>query len=105
MARLERNFFQSKRELERIQNELGAIQKELKALGDKYEGAMTEKQLLQEEAEVMERRLVAADKLISGLASENERSASSHHLTVLSKINYIITFFFLPYYVQFVNIV
>ncbi|XP_009299843.1 dynein axonemal heavy chain 10 [Danio rerio] len=73
VARLERNFHQSKRELERIQNELGAIQKELRALGDKYEGAMTEKQLLQEEAEVMERRLVAADKLISGLASENKR--------------------------------
>jgi len=38
---------------------------------------MTEKQLLQEEAEVMERRLIAADKLISGLGSENERSAYS----------------------------
>ncbi|XP_067295015.1 dynein axonemal heavy chain 10 isoform X2 [Pseudorasbora parva] len=73
VARLERNFFQSKRELERIQNELSAIQKELGALGDKYEAAMTEKQLLQEEAEVMERRLIAADKLISGLGSENER--------------------------------
>ncbi|XP_056113379.1 dynein axonemal heavy chain 10 [Rhinichthys klamathensis goyatoka] len=73
VARLERNFFQSKRELERIQNELSAIQKELGALGNKYEAAMTEKQLLQEEAEVMERRLIAADKLISGLGSENER--------------------------------
>lgn len=74
VARLERNFFQSKRELERIQSELGAIQKELGALGDKYEAAMTEKHFLQEEAEVMERRLIAADKLISGLGSENERS-------------------------------
>ncbi|XP_052412947.1 dynein axonemal heavy chain 10 [Carassius gibelio] len=73
VARLERNFFQSKRELERIQNELSAIQKELGTLGDKYEAAMTEKQLLQEEAEVMERRLIAADKLISGLGSENKR--------------------------------
>uniref|UniRef100_A0A8C2AG99 Dynein heavy chain 10, axonemal-like n=1 Tax=Cyprinus carpio TaxID=7962 RepID=A0A8C2AG99_CYPCA len=67
------NFFQSKRELERIQNELSAIQKELGTLGEKYEAAMTEKQLLQEEAEVMERRLIAADKLISGLGSENKR--------------------------------
>uniref|UniRef100_A0A8C1QBG0 Dynein heavy chain 10, axonemal-like n=1 Tax=Cyprinus carpio TaxID=7962 RepID=A0A8C1QBG0_CYPCA len=73
VARLERNFFQSKRELERIQNELSAIQKELGTLGEKYEAAMTEKQLLQEEAEVMERRLIAADKLISGLGSENKR--------------------------------
>ncbi|XP_030648846.1 dynein heavy chain 10, axonemal [Chanos chanos] len=73
VARLERNFFQSKRELERIQNELGTIQKELAALGDKYGAAMSEKQLLQEEAEIMERRLIAADKLISGLGSENQR--------------------------------
>ena len=35
---------------------------------------MTEKQQLQEEAEIMERRLIAADKLISGLGSENVRS-------------------------------
>uniref|UniRef100_A0A8C9TU55 Dynein axonemal heavy chain 10 n=1 Tax=Scleropages formosus TaxID=113540 RepID=A0A8C9TU55_SCLFO len=73
VARLEKNFFQSKRELERIQNELNAIQTELQALGEKYSAAMGEKQLLQEEAEVMERRLIAADKLISGLGSENER--------------------------------
>ncbi|KAG5280454.1 hypothetical protein AALO_G00060150 [Alosa alosa] len=73
VARLEKNFFQSKRELERIQNELAAIQKELGALGEKYYAAMGEKQLLQEEAEVMERRLIAADKLISGLGSENKR--------------------------------
>ena len=73
MARLERNFFQSKRELERIQKELMELQNELGALGDRYHAAMGEKQLLQEEAEVMERRLIAADKLISGLGSENKR--------------------------------
>ncbi|XP_028567040.2 dynein axonemal heavy chain 10 isoform X2 [Podarcis muralis] len=73
VARLERNFFLSKRELEKIQNELTAIQNELKALGDKYEAAIREKQQLQEEAELMERRLIAADKLISGLGSENIR--------------------------------
>lgn len=84
MARLEKNFFQSKQELERIQNELSSIQAELKALGDKYQIAITEKQQLQEEAELMEKRLIAADKLISGLSSENERwdltlFLSSHH--------------------------
>lgn len=73
MARLEKNFFQSKRELERIQSELSKIQKELHALGEKYQAAIVEKMLLQEEAELMERRLIAADKLISGLSSENER--------------------------------
>lgn len=73
MARLEKNFFQSKRELEGIQSELNNIQKELQALGEKYQAAIGEKKLLQEEAELMERRLIAADKLISGLSSENER--------------------------------
>ncbi|XP_072367150.1 dynein axonemal heavy chain 10 isoform X2 [Scyliorhinus torazame] len=73
VARLERNYYQSKRDLEKIQAELAAIQSELQALSDRYEAAMREKQQLQEEAEIMERRLVAADKLISGLGSENIR--------------------------------
>ncbi|XP_067910592.1 dynein axonemal heavy chain 10 isoform X4 [Heterodontus francisci] len=73
VARLERNYYQSKRDLEKIQAELAAIQRELQALSDRYEAAMREKQQLQEEAEIMERRLVAADKLISGLGSENVR--------------------------------
>uniref|UniRef100_UPI000FC45FB7 Dynein axonemal heavy chain 10 n=1 Tax=Bos taurus TaxID=9913 RepID=UPI000FC45FB7 len=73
VARLERNFYLTKRELEKIQNELAAIQRELEALGAKYEAAILEKQKLQEEAEIMERRLIAADKLISGLGSENVR--------------------------------
>ncbi|KAM8812104.1 dynein axonemal heavy chain 10 [Rhynchonycteris naso] len=73
VARLERNFYLTKRELEKIQNELAAIQKELETLGAKYEAAILEKQKLQEEAEIMERRLIAADKLISGLGSENVR--------------------------------
>ncbi|KAL0979348.1 hypothetical protein UPYG_G00183960 [Umbra pygmaea] len=73
VERLERNFEQSKHELERIQNELVTLQRELKALGEKCDGAMEEKRLLQEEAEVMEKRLIAADRLISGLGSENLR--------------------------------
>ncbi|XP_057687718.1 dynein axonemal heavy chain 10-like isoform X2 [Corythoichthys intestinalis] len=73
VARLERNFFQSKKELDLIQSELSNIQTELKALRDKYQTAIWEKQKLQEEAELMERRLIAADKLISGLSSENVR--------------------------------
>lgn len=76
VARLERNFYLTKRELDKIQNELAAIQRELEALGAKYEAAILEKQKLQEEAEIMERRLIAADKLISGLGSENVRSAA-----------------------------
>ncbi|XP_072207474.1 dynein axonemal heavy chain 10 [Excalfactoria chinensis] len=75
VARLERNYYLSKRELEKINSELTRIQEELKALGDKYQEAIREKQQLQEEAEIMQRRLEAADKLINGLSSENERWA------------------------------
>jgi len=42
-------------------------------LGNKYQEAIKEKQQLQEEAEIMQRRLEAADKLIFGLRSENKR--------------------------------
>ncbi|XP_065190514.1 dynein axonemal heavy chain 10-like [Sycon ciliatum] len=73
VARLERNFNMSKRELERIQKELSAIEAELAELNSKYEEATLGKQQLQEEAERMERQLTAADKLISGLSSEKER--------------------------------
>uniref|UniRef100_A0A8C3JB17 Dynein axonemal heavy chain 10 n=1 Tax=Calidris pygmaea TaxID=425635 RepID=A0A8C3JB17_9CHAR len=73
VARLERNYYLSKRELEKIKAELAAIQEELKALGNKYEEAIRENKQLQEEAEIMQRRLEAADKLIFGLRSENKR--------------------------------
>lgn len=63
----------SKRELEKIEKEVAEIEAELKELSIKYENAMKDKQLLQEEAELMERRLIAADKLISGLGSEKVR--------------------------------
>lgn len=73
MAKLERTYHQAKRDLEKINNEVASLAKELNELNKKYEEAISEKQALQEEAEIMERRLVAADKLISGLGSENIR--------------------------------
>lgn len=77
MARLERNYQMSKRELEKIQKELASIEAELEELNKKFEEAIAEKKALQEEAEIMERRLVAADKLISGLGSEKDRCGNS----------------------------
>ena len=73
MARLERTFQQAKRDLNKITNEVNSLEETLKALADKYDAAMLEKQQLEEETKIMERRLIAADKLISGLGSENER--------------------------------
>ena len=63
----------SKRELDKMQRELASIEEELTRLSRQYEEAMLEKRGLEQEAEVMERRLTAASKLISGLGSEKER--------------------------------
>ena len=73
MARLEKNYHQAKRDLDKITKEVADLEKQLKLLSDQYDQAMLEKTQLQEEAEIMERRLIAADKLISGLGSENIR--------------------------------
>ncbi|XP_050408300.1 dynein axonemal heavy chain 10 [Patella vulgata] len=73
VAKLERTFHQAKRDLDKITKEISALEAELSKLNQKYEEAMAEKKALQEEAEIMERRLRAADKLISGLGSENVR--------------------------------
>ncbi|XP_035829687.1 dynein heavy chain 10, axonemal isoform X2 [Aplysia californica] len=73
VAKLERNFHQAKRDLDKVTKEVNALEAELQELNRKYEEAMAEKQALEEEARIMERRLIAADKLINGLGSENIR--------------------------------
>lgn len=73
VALLERNYQLSKRELEKIQKELFSIEEQLAALGKQYEEAMNERRSLEEEADLMQRRLTAASKLISGLGSEKVR--------------------------------
>jgi len=49
------------------------LEKTIRELNAKYNVAMTERQSLQDETDLLQRRLSAADKLISGLSSENER--------------------------------
>ena len=73
VARLERTYHQAKRDLDKITKEINSLETELAELNRKYEEAMAERQALEEEARIMERRLIAADKLISGLGSENVR--------------------------------
>ena len=73
VAKLEKNFQISKRELDRITTECTSLSAELEDLGRRFEEAMSEKQQLQDEAELMSKRLDAAQKLISGLSSEKGR--------------------------------
>lgn len=59
--------------LEKELKELDKLEKQLTKLNSEYETAMAEKQRLQDETELLQRRLVAADKLIGGLSSEYVR--------------------------------
>ncbi|VDP97113.1 unnamed protein product [Trichobilharzia regenti] len=59
--------------MNRINTELSNLESELISLNRRYEEAMSERLKLQEETDIMERRLIAADKLITGLSSEEIR--------------------------------
>jgi dynein heavy chain len=75
VALLEKNFMIAKRGLDKIVKECDTIEKLLSDLSKRHEAALLEKSQLAEEAGVMQRRLIAADKLITGLSSEKERWA------------------------------
>lgn len=73
VARLEKEFNDSKRELEKLNSKVASIESQLADLAAKLEIQLAEKTKLEEETAIMERRLIAADKLINGLSSENKR--------------------------------
>ena len=73
MAALEKSFMEMKRTLDKINKQVAKLESLLATLNDKYEKAMSERKRLEEETALMQRRLIAADKLMSGLGSENER--------------------------------
>lgn len=66
-------FTQVTNQLNKLNKELNDIMSTLNELNEKYTNAMTERAIIQEEKDLMERRLIAADKLINGLSSENDR--------------------------------
>lgn len=70
---LEAESERARKALEKEERELRRLEKTITDLNAKYEKAMDERQKLQEETDLLQRRLIAADKLISGLSSENER--------------------------------
>uniref|UniRef100_A0A5K3FBS4 AAA domain-containing protein n=1 Tax=Mesocestoides corti TaxID=53468 RepID=A0A5K3FBS4_MESCO len=73
VAKLEKTFHQNERDLDRIKRELEKIEEDLKRVNEEYASAKLERQNLQEETTVMERRLTAADRLTGGLGSETVR--------------------------------
>ena len=73
MARLEKDYHDSTRELKKINDQVAKIESQLQDLAKKLELSLAEKTRLEQETAIMERRLIAADKLINGLSSENKR--------------------------------
>ncbi|KAJ8717767.1 hypothetical protein PYW07_005697 [Mythimna separata] len=70
---LEKEYTEACNYLASLNREIERLQKTLDGLNNKYETAMLRRQELQEETDIMMRRLVAADKLMSGLSSEQKR--------------------------------
>ncbi|TPX37396.1 hypothetical protein SeMB42_g06902, partial [Synchytrium endobioticum] len=73
VAQLERDLMMSKAEYEKIVQELARLNRELSTLQSSFHQAKAEQLELKEMAELMQRRLLAADKLITGLSSERIR--------------------------------
>lgn len=65
--------FQAKRDLDNLHSKINTLEDDFKALELKYDGAMEERDRVEEETGIMQRRLIAADKLISGLSTRNAR--------------------------------
>nr|XP_049701305.1 dynein axonemal heavy chain 10 [Helicoverpa armigera] len=70
---LEKEYTEACNYLASLNREIDRLQKTLDGLNNKYETAMLRRQELQEETDIMMRRLIAADKLMSGLSSEQKR--------------------------------
>ncbi|CAH0724307.1 unnamed protein product, partial [Brenthis ino] len=70
---LEKEYSEACNYLASLNREIDRLQKTLDGLNNRYETAMLRRQELQEETDIMMRRLVAADKLMSGLSSEQKR--------------------------------
>nr|XP_023024309.1 dynein heavy chain 10, axonemal [Leptinotarsa decemlineata] len=73
VEQLQNDYNAAKRFLEKLYNEITRLEDDLNKLNEKYAAAMKRRMELQEETDIMMRRLQAADKLISGLSSEQAR--------------------------------
>ncbi|MCO5597847.1 hypothetical protein L7F22_051931 [Adiantum nelumboides] len=73
VATAEKNLKYAQTELEKIQDEIKELSKQLQILRSQFESNTAEQQELKKKADLMEKRLNAASRLIEGLGSEHER--------------------------------
>eukprot|EP00958_Prasinococcus_capsulatus_P027403 scaffold5502_cov390-Prasinococcus_capsulatus_cf.AAC.6 len=76
VAMAEKSLQQATKDLQNIKEEAERLSKELAGLRDQFHEKTSEQLELKHKAEVMERRLSAASRLIAGLGSERTRWAS-----------------------------
>ncbi|CAH8459226.1 unnamed protein product [Dicrocoelium dendriticum] len=70
---LEREYNKAKRDLQKLTDEVTALEETLFSLRRQYNAAQSEMENLKKEMDVMRRQLLAAQKLTEGLGSEKER--------------------------------
>lgn len=73
VAKLVKVYNTAKNELDKTNARVLKLESELESLTKKYEEAMVDKQTLEDEYNILMVRLSNADRLITGLSSENER--------------------------------
>ncbi|KAL0250960.1 hypothetical protein GEMRC1_000174 [Eukaryota sp. GEM-RC1] len=73
VQRAEKELESANRELQVAEDELSQKQKVLDEMQAKYDEAVSQKKAVQEDAELTERRMDSANKLINGLSGERER--------------------------------
>ncbi|KAG8225247.1 hypothetical protein J437_LFUL008784 [Ladona fulva] len=78
VAALEAEFEAAEHYLSKVNGEIAKLDSKLEDLKVSYERASEDRRILQEETDIMERRLIAADKLLSGLSSENDRRSGNY---------------------------
>lgn len=75
VAESEKNLRLAQKDLADTKDKLAQLNAELTSLRNQFADKTAEQQDLKAKAELMERRLVAAERLIAGLGSEKERWA------------------------------
>eukprot|EP00249_Psilotum_nudum_P025605 c30283_g1_i1 orf=249-848(+) len=73
VSNAEKSLQNAKNELEKIEQEIGELSMQLEGLSQQFAENTAEQQELKRNADLMERRLNAASRLIEGLGSEHER--------------------------------
>ncbi|XP_017781324.1 PREDICTED: dynein heavy chain 10, axonemal [Nicrophorus vespilloides] len=73
VEQLQRDYQAAMKYLQKLNTEIAKLEEDLSKLNEKYSIAMKRRLELQEETDLMMKRLIAADKLITGLSSERAR--------------------------------